>query len=160
MGRKQILSCLSALTVLNVLPVPAFAADVAGKWYGETDLHPVIIIENAGSDYSGSLIDADSTRQRMVGDHLRQEAVHKSLARLKVAGGNVRFAILKEISSNGDIDYERDQYNLTLSADGLQLVGTVSHLVSYMSADLPFTTTARVTLFSTDWNSRSKKSQP
>ena len=160
MRRKRIPSCLSALTAMTLSVVPAFAADVAGKWYGKTDVDPVIIIDKAGSEYSGSLVDIDSTRPRVVGGRVRQESIHKSLGALKVAGRNVQFSIKKLITENGDGNYERDTYHLNLSEDGLQLIGTVSRLVSYESAVMPIITVTPITLFSTDWNSRTTKSQP
>jgi hypothetical protein len=143
---------LSVLIATTFSVIPVFAADVEGKWYGKTDVDPVIIIEKTGSDYSGSLVDIDSTIRR-AGDN-RVEPIHKSLLSLKVADGNVQFAIKKLITENGDGNYERDTYHLNLSADGTQLIGSMSRLVSYESADMPKITLATVTLFHTDWNSR------
>ena len=158
MRRKRTPVYLSALTAMTFSVIPAYAADVVGKWYGKTDVDPVIIIGKAGSEYSGSLVDIDSTRRR-VGDN-RVESIHKSLLSLKVAGGNVQFSIRKLITENGDGNYERDTYHLNLSEDGLQLIGTMSRLVSYESADMPKITVTPITLFPTDWNSRATKSQP
>jgi hypothetical protein len=145
---------------MTVSVVPAFAADVVGKWYGKTDVDPVIIIDRAGSEHSGSLADIDSTRPLVLDNRVRQESIHKSLLSLKVVSGNVHFSIRKLISENGDINYERDVYNLNLSDDRLQLIGIVSRLVSYESADMPKNTVTPITLFPTDWNSRATKSRP
>ena len=158
MRRKRTPVCLSALIAMTFSIIPAFAAEVAGKWYGKTDVDPVIIIEKAGAEYNGSLVDIDSTRRR-AGDN-RVESIHKSLLSLNVVGSNIQFSIQILITENGDGDYERDTYHLKLSEDGLQLIGTVNRLVSYESQDLPTITVTPITLFSTDWNSRATKSQP
>ncbi len=44
---------------------------------------------------------------------------------LEVVGSNVQFSIRNTISVNGDTGYRRDEYDLTLSQDGGQLIGTV-----------------------------------
>jgi hypothetical protein len=157
--RKRTPFCLSALAAMTFCAAPAFAADVVGKWYGKTDVDPVIIIDKAGSEYSASLVDIDSTRP-LVRDRVYQESIHKSLVSLKVVGGNVQFSIRNLISENGDINYERDEYNLNLSEDGGELIGTVRRIINYEGTDKPSMTVAPITLFPGDWNSRNTKSQP
>ena len=150
--RKRTPVCLSVVIATSFSAVPALAADVVGKWYGKTDADPIIVIDKTGSDYSGSLVDIDTTIRR-AGDN-RVESIHKSLLSLKVVDGNVQFAVKKLITENGDGNYERDTYHLNLSEDGLQLIGSMSRLVSYESADMPKITVAPVTLFRTNWNGR------
>jgi hypothetical protein len=67
------------------------------------------------------------------------------LALLTIAG--TAFAQLSAGKQNVPVQDQKP--NLNLSADGLQLTGTMSHLVSYESAVMPFTLVGPVTLFAT-----------
>jgi hypothetical protein len=78
----------------------------------------------------------------------------------KIAGSSVRFSIRNLVSENGDINYERDEYNLNLSEEGNKMIGTLRRQVSYEDLEMPHVDVTPIILFSSDWNSRSTKSQP
>ena len=154
---------LIAITLSVLAATSANAADVTGKWYGKTDAQPVITISKAGSAYSASLDYPDSTRSIKRGIYVTHQSIHKSVVSLAVVGGNVQFSIRSTISSRGDTDYARDEYDLNLSQDGSQLTGTVRRVANIGSGltddTVPMTVTP-ITLFPTDWASRNTKSQP
>ena len=125
----------------------ANAADVVGKWYGKFDNEPIISINKAGPQYSASLDNAESSRQIARGILAFQESIDKSLLSFKVADGNVQFSIRSLITLNGDINYERDTYDLSLSQDGRQLTGTEKIMV-YADGSAPLRTgVTPITLF-------------
>jgi hypothetical protein len=157
-ARVAVFPGIFAVTVLAA--TSANAADVVGKWYGRLDSEPVININKTGAEYSASLDYPDTTQTVLRGSRTSHETIHKEITSFKVAGGNVRFSIGNLDSENGDTNYERDEYNLNLSGDGLQLIGTVSRLVSYQDASRPSMTATPITMFPTDWTSRNTKSQP
>ena len=143
-----------AVTVLAA--TSANAADVAGKWYGRLDSEPVITINKAGAGYSASLDYSRVSRTRVQGLSTFQESIDKSVASFKVTDGNVRFSIRSLISVHGDIDYELDEYDLNLSEDGHQLIGTVKTRFDEQGTAPTKRTQATITLFPTDWNTRSQ----
>jgi hypothetical protein len=150
-----------AFAVTALATTSANAADVAGKWYGRLDSEPVITINKAGPAYSASLDYPDTTKsvQRPNGLPDWPESTHKEISSFEVAGNTVHFTIRNEISRGGDTNYARDEYKLTLSEDGRQMIGTVARTFNYGSglygSPPPFTVTP-ITLFPTDWNTRSQ----
>ena len=124
--RKSIQVSLSALTgiTLSVLATTsANAADVVGKWYGRLDSEPVITVNKVGPTYRASLDYPDTTKSMLMRNGLPDwpQSTHKDIALFEVAGNKVHFTIRNEISRGGDANYERDDYNLTLSGDGGEL---------------------------------------
>lgn len=113
--------CLLASTSLN-------AANLAGKWYGELDSQPVITINNENGKYTASLDYPDIMRTVVRGSRTSHETVHREIASFKVAGNSVQFSIRGTYSENGDIGVEREVYDLELSEDGTQLMGTVRRI--------------------------------
>jgi hypothetical protein len=109
-----------------------------------------------GTQYSASLDYADSKGPIKWGDHVFQGETNKYLVSFRVTGGNVRFSIRTLTSVNGDTNYELDQYNLNLSQDGRQLTGTVMSRIDEEGTAPMRMTRADITLFPTDWNTRSQ----
>lgn len=156
----QISLLVLAAISFTLAGAPANAADVAGKWYGKLDSVPIVVIDKIGSGYSGSLANADSTREikGSIGTWHHQE-IHKSLISFAVADGNVRFSIRSMISMAGDTNYAREDYNLTLSDDGGQMTGTVRRIAlngSGLTDDPVPQTVTPITLYPTDYTTRSQ----
>jgi hypothetical protein len=157
------ISLLGLAGIFSMLAAaPASAADVAGKWYGKLDSAPVIIIDKAGSGYSASLDHPDITKsvQRTGDMHPYQQSIHKDVASFEMAGNTLHFTIRNTISWNGDTNFARDEYNLTLSEDGRQLTGTVRHIAindgnDFTNHSVPQTVTP-ITLYGTDYTTRSQ----
>jgi hypothetical protein len=152
---------LMAMILFAQAPLPANAADMAGKWYGRLDSEALITIARTGSGYSASLDYPDITKsvQRTSDIQPIKQAIHKDLASFEAAGNRLHFIIRSTISWYGDTNFTRDDYNLTLSDDGRQLTGTVRRVAMNDGNDgtnhsVPQAVTP-ITLFSTDWNSRS-----
>jgi hypothetical protein len=150
-----------ALAVTLLAATSANAADVVGKWYGKLDSEPLISIDKAGSQYSASLDYPDTTKSvlRPGGMPGWRQSIHKDILSFEVAGNTVHFTIRNMISEGGDTDYERDEYKLTLSEDGGELIGSERSVFVHDSPDVRVTVTP-ITLFPGDWNSRNIKSQP
>ena len=83
------------------------------------------------------------------------QSEHKEIIRFEVAGNTVHFTIRNEISRGGDTNYQRDDYNLNLSGDGGELIGSKRSVFTWDSQDVRETVTP-ITLFPTDWNTRSQ----
>lgn len=147
---------LTTLAVILLAATPVIAADVAGKWYGRLDSEPIISISKTGTQYSASLDHSRQFKTRVQGIRHFEETIEKSLVSFNVADGKVRFSIRSVISVHGDLDYELDQYDLKLSDDGHQLTGTVSTRFDEQGTAPLRMTRAAITLFPTDWNTRSK----
>jgi hypothetical protein len=122
------LSAFTAITLSVLASTSAGTADVAGKWYGQMDNQPVIIINNVEGKYIGSLDYPDVTRTVMRGSRASRETVHREIASFNVAGNKVQFSIRGTYSENGDIGVEREVYDLNLSEDGSQLTGSVRRI--------------------------------
>jgi hypothetical protein len=141
--------------------VPACAADVAGKWYGRLDSAPVITISKAGAGYSASLDYPNTTKSALMPDGMPAwpQSIHKDVTRFEVAGDKIRFTIRNVITSGGDVNYERDDYSLTLSDDGRQMTGTETRTANigsgFVGQAASITVTA-VALFPTDFAARSQ----
>jgi hypothetical protein len=151
------LSALTAITLSVLAATSASAADVVGKWYGKFDGEPVITINKAGPAYSASLDYPDTTKSvlRPGGMPAWPQSIHKDITRFEVAGNTVHFTIRNMISEGGDTDYERDEYNLNLSGDGGELIGSERSMFVHDSPDVRVTVTP-VTLFPTDFATRSQ----
>jgi hypothetical protein len=153
--------CLSALLATALFALPACAADMAGKWYGRLDSEPLITINKAGPAYSASVDYPDTTKSALMPDGMPawSQSIHKAVTRFAVAGSKIRFSIQNEITSGGDVNYERDDYSLTLSDDGRQMTGTETRTANigsgFVGQPASITVTA-IALFPTDFATRSQ----
>jgi hypothetical protein len=161
------ISLLSLAGIFSMLAAaPASAADLAGKWYGKLDSAPVIIIDKAGSGYSASLDHPDIMKsvQRTGDTHPYRQSIHRDVAFFEVADNTLHFTIRNTISWNGDTNFARDEYDLTLSQDGRQLAGTVRHITisdgnDFTNHSVPQTVTP-ITLYPTDYTTRLQPQVP
>jgi hypothetical protein len=152
---------LTAITLSVLAATSANAADVVGKWYGRLDSEPVISINKAGTQYSASLDYPDTTKsvQRPDGMPDWPQSIHKDILSFEVAGNTVHFTIRNLISRGGDTNYARDDYKLTLSEDGRQMIGTVTRTFNFGSGltdSPPPITVTPITLFPADFATRSQ----
>jgi hypothetical protein len=93
--------------------------------------------------------------------HPLLQSIHKDLISFDVAGNAVRFTIRSTISSNGDLNSARDEYDLMLSGDERKLTGKVRHTSNHeagLTYDHVPVTVAPIALFPSDWASRTVKS--
>jgi hypothetical protein len=133
----------------------ASAADVVGKWYGKLDSEPFITIDKSGPAYSASLDYPDITATPG-GMRDWPQPIHREIVSFEVAGNTVNFSIRNLISRGGDTNYLRDDYKLTLSEDGGELIGSKTSTFVHDSPDVRATVTP-VTLFLTDFATRSQR---
>ena len=155
------LPALTAITLSVLAATSASAADGVGKWHGKFDSEPVITISKAGPGYSASLDYPDITRSVTGFEGMRHfsQSIHKAIVSFEVVGNTVQFTIRSTISINGDTNFARDNYNLTLSEDGRQMIGTVRRVAlngSGLTDDPVPQTVTPITLFPTAFATRSQ----